>query len=44
MNNIFGGVHGKERENMIKFIDKKLGIDTFSQKNPNNTTANSSFV
>lgn len=44
MNNIFGGVHGKERENMLKFIDKKLGIDAYSKKIANNQSTNNSFV
>jgi hypothetical protein len=27
MNNIYGGVHGKDREKMIHIIDKRLGLD-----------------
>lgn len=27
MNNIYGGVHGSEREKQIRIIDKRLGID-----------------
>ena len=29
MNNIFGGVHGNERQRMLSFIDKSLGIDKY---------------
>jgi hypothetical protein len=32
MNNIFGGVHGNEREKMLRFIDKRLGIDSYGAK------------
>lgn len=29
MNNIFGGIHGNERQKMLHFIDKKLGIEQY---------------
>lgn len=39
MNNIFGGVHGSEREKMMKYIDKRLGIDSLEAKSRLNHSA-----
>ena len=39
MNNIYGGVHGREREGQLKQIDKILGISSVG--NPFNTSRHS---
>ena len=39
MNNIYGGVHGREREGQLKQIDKTLGLSSVG--NPFNTSRHS---
>ena len=40
MNNIYGGVHGRQREGMLKKIDKSLGIDKFENNSRLNRSMN----
>ena len=37
MNNIFGGVHGQQRQKMINYIDRKLGLPQLQKTKTTNS-------